>query len=467
MARAPQQTQRQAPQPLESPAVRRSRILSDMLEQSRQAPPQIQSGGELAARLLAQGLNQFSANRADRAVQEEQQARIDSQRSGAEAALARLLGGPEPDAPAATGVQIAPIEGSTPSPAMNAAPNDAATSLLGTPAAAPAPMAPQAPQAAPNPLGPTPGEAAYIRRLLSSGEANQIAEAQAMVAEIEQRVIAPPEFEIQMVNGVPFRVDPRTGQTTELFQNGIPRSAQVRDEFNPDGTTPGTFGQRDPFGRLNLIERPPEGFEAAGGRLQPRAGGPQDPTTGRNQISNERELRQDFERVTQEYRTVRQAAATVEASFALGTGIGDVGGIFATMKMFDPTSTVREGEFATASNSGGVPDYIMNTYNRLLNGERLTPEQRQQFVSVARSQLSTYEEGYNRRVDDFTRMATGYGLNTQNIVGTPAPPRERPAAPVARQQSTPRQQTTPPREGEVRRWNGVSRTYNPNLGRSE
>lgn len=479
MARAPQT----APTPLESPAVRRSRMLSEILSQTREAP-QIQSGGELAARLLAQGVAQFGANRAEREVGEEQQTRLRQQTEGGLSTLGRLLGNPEmpvptPSAPAiadaapATGVAIAPIQGSTPPPAMpTVMPDDAATALLGqTPA--PAPQAPM-PQAAPpapaprNPLGPTPGEAAYITRALQSGNPDLIAEGQAMLAQIEQRMIAPPEFEISMVNGVPFRVDPNTGQTVELFQNGIPQSAQVQDEFNPQGTRAGTFGQRDPFGRLNLIERPPEGFEADGGRLRPIAGGPQDPTTGRNQITIERELRQDFDRATEEYRSVRQSAATVEASLALGTGIGDIGGIFATMKMFDPTSTVREGEFATASNSSGVPEYLRNAYNRVIDGQRLTPEQRAEFVQVARSQLSTYETGYQRRVQDFTRLGESYGLDVQNILGSAAPQREESqAAPAPRRERQTQVPAAPQRQQAAPRPNGVRRRYNPNTGRLE
>jgi hypothetical protein len=102
---------------------------------------------------------------------------------------------------------------------------------------------------------------------------------------------------------------------------------------------------------------------------------------------------------------------------AQGTGIGDVGGIFGIMKVFDPTSTVREGEQASVQNSGGVPDRIRAAYNQALNGQVLTPQQRADILAVGRAQFGTYEQGYQSRVADFTRMANDYGIDPRNIVG--------------------------------------------------
>lgn len=431
---------------LQSPAVQRSQYLADLLTRTQEAPT-IQSGGELGARLLAQGIAQWGKNRADKAVTEENTARTNSQREAAGAALARLLGGeapsaaPQPEtppvqsiAPEGPGNTLTPVE----APTAPIAPIQGAelppVGQMPQPAPQQAQAAP-APQQQPNPLGPTPGEASIIQRQLASGDPAQIAEAQAQIAAIEQRMAAPPDYEITMVNGVPFRADPHTGQSTPLFAGGLPPEAMNRDEFNPNGTRQGTLGQRDPFNRLTVIEKPPEGFEAAGDRLQPIAGGPQDQSTGGNQISNERNLRSEYQGATQEYRNVRQAFEKVQASLAEGTGIGDVGGIFGVMKIFDPGSTVREGEAATVQNSGGVPEQVRGLYNRVVTGERLTPQQRQEIMSVGRAQFSTYEQGYQDRTADYIGMAEGYGLDPSNIVGTQrpqgAPARQGPRTPPA------------------------------------
>jgi hypothetical protein len=78
--------------------------------------------------------------------------------------------------------------------------------------------------------------------------------------------------------------------------------------------------------------------------------------------------------------------ANIEDGIAPETALdasSDISLIFAFMKMLDPTSVVREGEFATAQNSGGIEDQIRNVYNRLRDGQRLTPEQRANFVNRA------------------------------------------------------------------------------------
>jgi hypothetical protein len=188
----------------------------------------------------------------------------------------------------------------------------------------------------------------------------------------------------------------------------------------------GTTYSINPSGVASVVRAPSAGYRGANGRETPISGGPQDPAAGGNRIQNERELRREFGTLTQEYRTVRQAFQKVEASLGQGTGIGDVGGIFGVMKIFDPGSTVREGEAATVQNSGGVPETIRGLYNRVVTGERLTPAQRAEIVAVGRAQFGTYEQGYQSRVSDFTRMANDYGIDPRNIVGgdeAPAPPR--------------------------------------------
>ena len=73
---------------------------------------------------------------------------------------------------------------------------------------------------------------------------------------------------------------------------------------------------------------------------------------------------------------------------------GDMSKIFAYMKILDPGSTVREGEFANAEQARGIDSSILGLYNKTLKGERLTPAQRAEFdkaaEGLARSQYQTY-----------------------------------------------------------------------------
>lgn len=80
---------------------------------------------------------------------------------------------------------------------------------------------------------------------------------------------------------------------------------------------------------------------------------------------------------------------------------GDMSLIFQYMKLLDPGSTVREGEQAQAEQARGVPDTIRNLYNKAVRGEKLTPEQRDDFATQAQSQYRTQLET-QRELDDST-----------------------------------------------------------------
>jgi hypothetical protein len=96
-----------APQMIETPAMRRSAMLAKLLEEQRQ-PVEIKGGyGELAARLLGQGITQFSANRAERAVRTEREQRDAARR---DALLGRLpsVGGEAATPPPVSGPASVP-----------------------------------------------------------------------------------------------------------------------------------------------------------------------------------------------------------------------------------------------------------------------------------------------------------------------------------------------------------------------
>ena len=67
------------------------------------------------------------------------------------------------------------------------------------------------------------------------------------------------------------------------------------------------------------------------------------------------------------------------------TGAGDISFVYQFMKMLDPNSVVREGEFATAETAGGVPEFIWKTYNNLSRGEgrRLSGDTKADFLQIA------------------------------------------------------------------------------------
>jgi hypothetical protein len=89
------------------------------------------------------------------------------------------------------------------------------------------------------------------------------------------------------------------------------------------------------------------------------------------------------------------------------------------MKMLDPGSVVREGEFATAQNATGVPERIQNIYNKVVSGERLNASQRNSFKGQAKKLYESAGEQETVVRQGLERIAKGYGLNTGNIFYTP------------------------------------------------
>jgi len=84
---------------------------------------------------------------------------------------------------------------------------------------------------------------------------------------------------------------------------------------------------------------------------------------------------------SKEFIKQRDAYDRVQASAEDPSAAGDLALIFNYMKVLDPGSTVREGEFATAQNSGSVDERTRAWYNKIKSGQRLSEPQRLDFVN--------------------------------------------------------------------------------------
>jgi len=100
------------------------------------------------------------------------------------------------------------------------------------------------------------------------------------------------------------------------------------------------------------------------------------------------------------------------------TGADDIAIIFNYMKMLDPASVVREGEFATAETAGrSIPQAVVQMYNRAIKGHRLTPEQRQQFLASGTSQ---FQSGAGRQIaliqNRYKALAADMDINPDLVI---------------------------------------------------
>ena len=138
--------------------------------------------------------------------------------------------------------------------------------------------------------------------------------------------------------------------------------------------------------------------------------------TGRGDTDLENKLRAQLQGLSKPFFDVRDAYSRVEASAKNPSAAGDLALIFNYMKILDPGSTVREGEFATAQNSGSIPQRIQAQYNRAISGERLPDALRSDFVSRASDLYQAQLANQSRQEQEYKGLAGRLGVKPENVV---------------------------------------------------
>lgn len=128
-------------------------------------------------------------------------------------------------------------------------------------------------------------------------------------------------------------------------------------------------------------------------------------------------LRREFNnrQEVKDFRTIQAAYNSVQAAAQNPSAAGDLSLIFAYMKILDPGSVVREQEFANAQNAAGVPDQVRNLYNRALNGQRLNPRQRQDFLNQAQGLYQSRRQTYDQIAGEYRSYAQDYGVSPDRV----------------------------------------------------
>tara|TARA_R100001594_G_scaffold148324_1_gene203242 strand:- start:1468 stop:2694 length:1227 start_codon:yes stop_codon:yes gene_type:complete len=96
-----------------------------------------------------------------------------------------------------------------------------------------------------------------------------------------------------------------------------------------------------------------------------------------------------------------------------GQGAKDLALIFGFMKMLDPRSVVREGEFTMASQTGGQASYYEAKIAGILSGQKLTAKERRNLMRIARSQFMQAKDSILTTKDSYQKMYGHY--NKMNI----------------------------------------------------
>jgi hypothetical protein len=133
-------------------------------------------------------------------------------------------------------------------------------------------------------------------------------------------------------------------------------------------------------------------------------------------FDTERKLRDEYIGQTKDFKTIQSAWRSIKTSGKEPSAAGDMSLIFGYMKLLDPASTVREGEYANAQNAAGIPDRIRATFNKAIDGQILSETQRKDFLNQAKKQYESRLGEYNQLKDSYSGLAKQYGLEPKRII---------------------------------------------------
>ena len=144
---------------------------------------------------------------------------------------------------------------------------------------------------------------------------------------------------------------------------------------------------------------------------------------GQKGFENERGLGKDFraEPIYKDFSDMQTAYTQVVSSLKQGTPIGDVAGATKVMKLLDPGSVVRESELGIAMAAGGRMDRLQNYFSNMMSGQKLTPQQRDDFESLSNELYAAAGQAYNKKRSEYLQMGDRYGFkNLETVLGAPA-----------------------------------------------
>lgn len=141
------------------------------------------------------------------------------------------------------------------------------------------------------------------------------------------------------------------------------------------------------------------------------------------QVQGEDRLRTQAAGLTKEFATVNSSYQAVQAA---GKSVLDENGdtikgpddmnlIYNYMKMLDPNSVILPGEYANASNTGGLPDWLRQKYNKALDGSKLSDDQRKAFMKSSETLIETKRKQYNQVKLGILDIAQERGYNPNNV----------------------------------------------------
>ena len=120
-----------------------------------------------------------------------------------------------------------------------------------------------------------------------------------------------------------------------------------------------------------------------------------------------------------DWKKVKGKMKLMKYDIAEPSGAGDMALVFSFMKMLDPGSVVREGEFKTAAGMNPQYLYFARKWNRFMEGEMFTTKDRLAFMGEVHRMLKAKVQDSNRVYDMYAKDLTRQGYPAIFILGKP------------------------------------------------
>jgi hypothetical protein len=99
-----------------------------------------------------------------------------------------------------------------------------------------------------------------------------------------------------------------------------------------------------------------------------------------------------------------------------GQGVADMNLIYSYIKMLDDGGAVMNGDYVAAEGASGLVQQAANVFNKLANGDKLTPTVRAQYLDEARGIYEASKDLAQKAATTYESIATRSGLDPKNVV---------------------------------------------------
>lgn len=180
-------------------------------------------------------------------------------------------------------------------------------------------------------------------------------------------------------------------------------------------------GMTPTYDASQFYKNAPEGMKVTRGEgvgLLTKTQGENEAKSNERKFKNSNTFRDEYNQVSKPFLVIQPMYKNVESSASTPnpTAATDMGLIFSYMKILDPNSTVREGEYATAAKAGSFGDQVKNAVQQLESGQKLTPAQRANFLGSAKSAYASARDIQKQHLKRYTQLAKRAGVDPEDVV---------------------------------------------------